>query len=206
MIAALSLFREEVVARRQAKKEQKKLDAEQRAQKRAQREIDNAPVNTIDEENKTIDIIAKGAYPANVLSNYNREETPFYVDGVPCHSIEGFMQALKMPDAKMQKLSCLRSGASARYLGQKFTPTWQSTQTLHWQEAVFPRDSPEYLQLVRKAFQARFEHSERYREALRATKGYTLLHTCGSDDATLTVLTTQEFVTILTELRHLLEQ
>lgn len=196
-----SLPREEIIARREAKKEQEKLEKELRAQKRAQWEIDNAPVNTIDEENKTIDILARGVWPANVLSNLNREETTFYVDGVPCHSIEGFMQALKMPDAHMQKQSCLRSGAGCRHLGQRFSKVWQATQTLYWLDVAYPRDSEEYQLLVRKAFLARFEHSERYREALRASKGYTLLHTCGNDDPTRTVLTTQEFLTILNELR-----
>ncbi len=76
---------------------------------------------------------------------------------------------------------------------------------LYWQGGTYARDSEEYQQLVRKAFRARFDHSERYREALRATKGYTLLHTYGCDDPTQTILTTQEFLTILNELRDLLE-
>jgi len=91
---------------------------------------ENKPVSTIDEINKTIDILAKAAYPANILSNYSREEIPFYIDDIPCHSLEGFLQALKTPDTELQKELCLKSGASARHFGR------QLTQSSNWKKLL----------------------------------------------------------------------
>ena len=188
--------------RKLAEKEQKVLAL----QKRIERQIANAPINTKDDVNKTIDVLAKGAYPANVLSNYNRDEVPFILDGIPCHSIEGFMQAIKQPDIEIQKSFCLKSGASARHLGQKYSKLWKKNQTLHWQGKEYKRDSKEYQELVRKVFNARFEQSQKYREALKDSLGYELVHTCGKQDVEQTVLTENEFVKILDELRAKIQQ
>ncbi len=40
-----------------------------------------------------IDIHSKGAYPSDALSNFAAYE--FMVDGIPCASMEGFLQSLK---------------------------------------------------------------------------------------------------------------
>jgi len=164
---------------------------------------ENKPVSTIDEINKTIDILAKAAYPANILSNYSREEIPFYIDDIPCHSLEGFLQALKTPDTELQKELCLKSGASARHFGRQLTQSsnWKKTQTLYWNNVPYKRNSVEYLNLIKKAFETRFNTSETYRKALKDSEGYTLTHSCGKDNPEETVLTEEEFISMLNMLR-----
>lgn len=186
---------------------QKKIDKHkeklQRKKEKEARELAKIPVSTVDEINKSIDILGKAAYPANVLSNYNREEEPFYIDGVPCHSIEGFLQSLKIPNEEEQRGLCLKSGSSARHVGRMLAKPyrWKDSQTLYWQGKAYKRDSEDYKELVRKAFEARFDHSQKYREALKDTIGYTLTHNCGNNNPEETVLTTDEFLSILNELR-----
>lgn len=138
--------REAVKANRAAQKEINRIEAEQRAKEREERLLREAPINTINEEEKTIDIIAKGMYPANVLSNYHRVDPPFYIDGMECYSIEGFLQALKFQDIEMQKRFCLLSGATAHHQGNHVAlcTRWHRDQTLYWLGTAYPRCSEEY--------------------------------------------------------------
>lgn len=160
--------------------------------------------NTIDEENKTINIAFRAHYPADVLSNLHQESREFQLDGISCHSMEGFLQSLKVADTKLQKILCLNSGQTARKSGQQYSAGWQRDQRLYWLGETYERQSEEYHRLLQKAFRARFDQSEEFRLALKATQGYTLLHTYGNDDPTKTILTTSEFLELLEELRSLL--
>ena len=197
------LSKEEIANLRKARKEQAKLEKQARLEEKARKLEENKPICTIDEDAKTIDIIAKGQYPANILSNFKREEVPFYVDGVPCHSLEGFLQALKTPDTEIQLELCAKSGAAARRLGRILTKKakWKDTQTLYWQGPAYPRESEKYHDLIKKAYNSRFEASEDYRNALASTKGYSLTHKCGKQDPKETILTEKEFVEMLEFLR-----
>lgn len=200
------LTKEEIAEIRKKRKEQKKADKQRRYEQRQLKKVLDTPISTVNEDEKTIDIIAKAAYPANVISNFNREENVFYVDGVPCHSIEGFLQSLKTPDEELQRELCLKSGSSARYMGRKLTgrDNWKERQILYWKGVSYPRESDEYKNLVKKAFFARFNASNEYRDALNSTKGYSLTHKCGAKEPKDTVLTEQEFISILDELRQYL--
>ncbi|MBQ2621972.1 MAG: hypothetical protein IJF84_11590 [Thermoguttaceae bacterium] len=201
-----SLDKESLKAARDQKKERSQVaKLEQIAAKKA-RELENAPINTINEETKTIDIIAKGVYPANVLSNYHRVEPPFTVDGVVCYSMEGFLQALKQSDVELQTKLCSLSGASARHVGNhsKGCNEWKKTQTLWWQGKEIKRESEEYMALVMRAYKCKFDASQEFRDALKASLDYTLTHSVGHDDPTQTVLTEKEFINCLESLRNLL--
>ncbi|MBR5711941.1 MAG: hypothetical protein IKX40_14400 [Thermoguttaceae bacterium] len=201
-----SLNKDSLKAARDEKKERSRVaKLEQIAAKEAKR-LKNAPVNTINEETKTIDIIAKGVYPANVLSNYHRVDPPFIVDGVECYSMEGFFQALKQSDVELQKKLCSYSGASAHHVGNhsKGCNEWKKTQTLWWQGKEFKRESEEYLALVMRAYKCKFDASQEFRDALKDSLGYALTHSVGHDDPTQTVLTEKEFIDCLESLRNLL--
>ena len=198
------LDKESLKAAREEKKERSRVaKLEQIAAKEAKR-LKNAPINTINEETKTIDIIAKGVYPANVLSNYHRVDPPFIVDGMVCYSMEGFFQSLKQSDVELQKRLCALSGASARHVGNhsKGCNEWKKTQTLWWQGQEYKRDSEEYMALVMRAYKCKFDASQEFRDALRDSMGYTLTHSVGHDDPTQTVLTEKEFISCLEALRN----
>lgn len=156
---------------------------------------------TKDEITKSIDIRSNAAYPANVLSNLMKD--PFTIDGIKCSSMEGFLQSLKISDPEMQKTICAGWGSSVKKAGSK-NNEWKHTQTLYWQGKSIKRDSKEYQQLLKKAFRARLEQSSMFRFALMNTKGYSLSHSIGKDNPQDTILTKDEFVKILEELRKLI--
>jgi predicted NAD-dependent protein-ADP-ribosyltransferase YbiA (DUF1768 family) len=50
---------------------------------------------------ETIDIGSGGGYPEDALSNFTSH--PFVIDGVYCHTMEGFLQSLKFRDQENKK-------------------------------------------------------------------------------------------------------
>ncbi len=60
----------------------------------------------------TIDIHSKGEYPSCALSNFAEYE--FYIDGVKCMNMEGFLQSLKFRNKAKQRRVCLLSGSMAK--------------------------------------------------------------------------------------------
>ena len=81
----------------------------------------------------TIDIISKGEYPANVLSNFHPR--PFVLDGVECASAEGFLQSLKTRDTVRQREVCGLCGKQAKnYFRHSWEGVrWKLTGVLYWQ-------------------------------------------------------------------------
>lgn len=152
--------------------------------------------NNYDPETNTLDIRSNGLYPSNVLSNLC--SNGFRFDGVVCGSMEGFLQSLKHKEKDKQLQLCSMKGGNAR----KHTVTsWQTDQIVWWKGVAIDRQSEEYQKLIRRAYQAMFDQSERFRAALMSTRGITLTHTSGEKDPFRTILTEQEFCQILTELR-----
>lgn len=144
---------------------------------------------------KAVDIWSTSPYPANVLSNLY--PNAFEIDGVRCASMEGFLQSLKIEEIEIQKEICALSGKEAK---ERSTSDWQTTQIVFWQGRSFLRQSPEFQVLLRKAYQCLFEQNETFRIALLSTKGKRLYHTRGLRDPRKTILTEQEFCTMLKEL------
>lgn len=79
---------------------------------------------------------------------------------------------------------------------------WQTDQIIWWKGKAIDRQDQEFTALVRKAYNAMFEQSERFRTALMATRGMALYHTKGLSNPYKTILTEKEFCDILTELRE----
>ena len=144
-----------------------------------------------------MDIGSGTGYPSSALSNFAPHV--FYIDGIKCNSMEGFLQSLKFKDPEMQKAVCLLVGKAAKFKGKK--KKWYRTQILYWQGKEIARDSDEYQQLLDRAFNALSEN-EGFRKALLATGNATLTHSIGKNKINETVLTKQEFCSRLMKIRN----
>lgn len=149
-----------------------------------------------DPDANTLDIRSNGLYPSNVLSNLC--SNGFRFEGMVCGSMEGFLQSLKQKDKEKQRQICSMKGGNAR---KHSVTSWQPDQIVWWKGQAYDRQGEDYQKLIRHAYQAMFEQSERFRAALMQTRGITLAHTSGETNPYKTILTPKEFCSILTELR-----
>lgn len=149
-----------------------------------------------DPDTNTLDIRSNGLYPSNVLSNLCSNS--FRLDGILCNSMEGFLQSLKRPDPDKRRQICSMKGGNAR---KQSVTSWQTEQIVWWKDQAIDRQSENYHTLIRRAYQAMFDQNERFRAALMATRGITLIHTSGNPDSYRTILTPDEFCGILTDIR-----
>ncbi len=151
-----------------------------------------------------IDIHSKGEYPSAALSNFAAYE--FMVDGIPCASMEGFLQSLKFVRISKQKQICRLVGKEAKNApGRLRNLRWKLTQTLYWKGVRYKRDSAEYQKLIARAYDALYENAE-FRAAIEATQNAELCHSIGGHDSRTTVLTESEFIRQLYRLRSKLHE
>ena len=148
-------------------------------------------------DTNTLDIRSNGLYPSNVLSNLC--SNGFRLDGMVCGSMEGFLQSLKRKELDKQRQICNMKGGNARKMS---VTSWQTDQIVWWKGQAIDRQSQEYQRLIRRAYQAMFEQSERFRAALMQTRGITLVHTSGEPSSYKTILTPSEFCGILMDMRE----
>lgn len=144
----------------------------------------------------TLDIRSNGLYPSNVLSNLCHNE--FSLEGILCGSMEGFLQSLKYQDKEKQRQVCCMKGGYAR---KHSVASWQKDQIVWWKGRAIDRHGEEFQDLVGRAYQAMFEQSRQFRDALMQTRGMTLVHSIGEIDSYKTILTSGEFCGILTHIR-----
>ena len=147
-------------------------------------------------QGKAVDIWSKSPYPANVLSNLYSHS--FCYDGIECGGMEGFLQSPKQKDVEKQLQVCGMTGKEAKRM---INAEWQASQTIWWKGREINRQGGAFLALVKDAYQAMFEQNECFRIALMSTRGKKLYHSQGEHDPHKTILTEQEFCSILTELR-----
>lgn len=140
-------------------------------------------------------------YPASALSNFAPH--PFVIDGVMCNSMEGFLQSLKFKNPEMQKEVCLLVGKKAKFKGKP--KKWWISQKLYWQGKEIDRHSPEYQELLDRAYKA-LAKNEGFRKALLASGNASLTHSLGNSDPHRTVLTTSEFCSRLLKIRETLKE
>lgn len=151
-----------------------------------------------------IDIHNKGQYPSDALSNFAAYE--FTVDGIPCASMEGFLQSLKFMRKSKQKQICRLTGIEAKNSpGRLRNLRWKLTQTLYWGGVRYKRDSVKYQKLIARAYDALYENAD-FRTALEATQSAELCHSIGGQDSRNTVLTEAEFIGQLYRLRSKLHE
>ena len=113
--------------------------------------------------------------------------------------MEDFLQSLKYEDPNRQRQICSMKGRNAK---RQSTTTWQTDQVVWWRGRALDRQGTEYQDLLRRVYQAMFDQNERFRAALMASRGRRLYHSQGNNDSYRTILTEQEFCTILTEIRE----
>lgn len=143
-----------------------------------------------------MDIGSGNGYPESSLSNFAPHT--FYLDGVLCNSMEGFLQSLKFSSEEMQRYVCTLVGKEAKFKGKK--KNWWHNQTLYWHGMMLKRDSFDYQVLLWRAFEA-LSKNKSFAKALLATGNATLKHSLGKNDITKTVLTEREFCSILSRIR-----
>lgn len=97
-----------------------------------------------------MDIGSGNGYPESALSNFAPHQ--FEIDGITCHSMEGFLQSLKFQNPDMQVHVCTLVGKKAKFKGKK--KKWYRSQTLYWQGQEINRHGQEYQDLLDKAFEA----------------------------------------------------
>jgi len=147
-----------------------------------------------------IDIHSKADYPASALSNFCRY--PFVIDGVECASMEGFLQSLKFKSPKRQARVCHLSGKAAKKKG-RWGIMWRLFGRLYWRGKGIDRCGEDFTRLVRRAYLAMYQSSPELRKALSDTHGAPLCHSIGGSDKRKTVLTEEEFISFLDELRNI---
>ena len=154
-----------------------------------------------------IDIHSKGKYSpdddtkkiAIELSNFTAHAFTF--DGVECASMEGFLQSLKYLCPKKQREVCLLTGKVAKEAGDG-KKRWKITRNIYWCGKRYDRLSPEFRELIFRAYSAMYEQNEAFRTALAETRGKTLCHSIGEPNPKKTILTEREFICMLNRLRR----
>lgn len=147
---------------------------------------------------KVLDISSRGVGLERALSNFARR--PFFIDGVMCASMEGFLQSLKFEDQTQQKIMCSLAGYEAFRRGQEGN-AWKADQILYWRDDFYCRHSEDYVDLLARAYDALFDQNPDFRDCLRQTTGMRLRHSMGKSDARDSVLTESEYITQLERLR-----
>lgn len=150
-------------------------------------------------ENNTIDISFSSKGLSKALSNLC--PYPFEIDGVKCASMESFIQSLKVEDAKMQADVCSKTGPFCYSIREMFND-WRTTQTVYWKGKPINRQSDDYFLLLKEAYDKLLEQSPIFRYALTEVKkhNYSLTHSIGCTDKTQTLLTPDEYITLLEHL------
>ena len=144
-----------------------------------------------------MEITSNGAYPSRSLSNFAGHRFTF--DDVECNSMEGFLQSLKWKSTDMQPEICKLVGIGAKRRGYK--KNWWTKQELYWKGKAYPRKSKEYKELIAAAYDALFECSESFRNALKAAGKANFTHNIGKIKEHETILTRSEFINNLNRLR-----
>jgi predicted NAD-dependent protein-ADP-ribosyltransferase YbiA (DUF1768 family) len=147
--------------------------------------------------NAPLNISSKSDYPARELSNFTART--FVLDGVTCYSIEGVLQAVKFEERITQKRICQMTGAEAKASGK--LSNWKDTQILWWRGVAMGRESQEYQNFLTRLFRAVFDQDPSFRKALATTGTRKLTHSMGKSNLKVTVLTEQEFCSLLSVLR-----
>ncbi len=144
-----------------------------------------------------IDIYSKAPYPACALSNFAAH--PFVFESVECGGMEGFLQSLKYKNIKKQRKVCLLSGKEAKAAGAK-KRWWKLSGNLWWQGKRYKRRSAEFFELRVKAYRALLKN-QNFAAALRAAGDSELAHSIGGHNMRTTILTEEEFISILNIIR-----
>lgn len=136
-----------------------------------------------------------------VLSNLHPNS--FVIDNVRYTCVESFLQALKCKEYKDTRRFPKLSGIEARELGQAFNG-WRKDQTLYYQGSPFHRLSDAYQILIENLYYEVAVQCRDFRKGLIESKGCDIIHSMGSKDPSMTILTESEFCNALKKVRSML--
>ena len=145
-----------------------------------------------------IDIHSKKPYPSGSLSNF--ADHSYCLDGIPIRCQEGLLQSLKMPP-ELQKSICMSDARTAKELGSTYH--WQENGAIfHWNGRYFSRYSKEYMDFLRRSYDALVDQNVDFAQALRDSGHAILWHSIGKLSRKHTCLTTFEFISLLYRARR----
>lgn len=130
-----------------------------------------------------------------VLSNLSPHG--FILDGVRCGSVEGFIQGIKLPPDDPRREETLAAHGFAAWkmrVHAKGEFVWWNGMTITYR-------SPEHAALIRRAIEAKFAQNPDALEALKATRGLTIIHETGHPESPTTTLPAVVYCEILTTIR-----
>lgn len=151
-------------------------------------------------EELIMDIGSGSPWPSCSLSNFAPHE--FYIDGIRCASMEGFLQSLKFKSPEMQEHVCTLVGKSAKFKGMK--KNWWRDQILYWRGKPIHRHHEAYSELICRAYDELSKNAG-FQRAILATHDSSLTHSMGKNKKTETILTEQEFCSNLYRVRKNLQ-
>lgn len=146
-----------------------------------------------------IDIYSKGEYPANVLSNFYPRDNLIF-EGVKIASAESFLQSLKFKNPKKQIKICSLDAKTAKKKGSKKF-LWKITGNVYWKGKRWKRLEENYMFLIYGFYIKMHAQDGAFARALNYTYGKKLIHSIGKHDKRKTILTEEEFIDTLEQLR-----
>jgi len=150
---------------------------------------------------KAVDIRTDANNPAHELSNL--APYSFTFRGITFHSMESLLQGLKFKGIAKQNQVFKLDGRKAILAGERVKSF--RNQQFYWQGKPMTRDSIEYGQFLYEAYQALAEN-KLFRKAIMATGNKHLYSTSYFNESTNTLLKEDEFCSILTQIRHELQE
>lgn len=151
---------------------------------------------------EVIDIKFRGDNLEKRLSNLYPYK--FVIDGLIMESFEGFIQSLRSPDERFKEQSYTLSGFVAWKKGQGVN--WWDKQEVYWLGKTIDRQSEEYTNLITHAYDCMFEQNIEFKNSLKESLPYKLIHTIGKTNKYKTLLTNKEFLGQLNRLREKLNE
>lgn len=128
----------------------------------------------------------------------------FAIDGVNCISIESFLQSLKFKNIKKQKSICDMPPEQARKLGNK-KKWWKRTGNLWWKGNKIKRSSSEYQVLLNRVFGELYKNND-FTRILLNCENIEILRTANTTNSQNVILSEDEFVSRLVNMRRLLQR
>lgn len=118
------------------------------------------------------------------------------------NSIAGFLLTICWPGAdigiydELARLSGLDAVKARTVL-----PNWRETQSVTWNRKVIGRNSNEYQEMLKYVFDEVFEQSHLFRLAIMKSRGKILMNVDGETDRSKTLITSEEFLSLLNRQR-----
>lgn len=126
---------------------------------------------------------------------------PFKFHGYDVATVNSFLMAIRSSDIAEQKSLSMTPQQDIKTISKTVKISY-APRTLYWNGKSFSRNSEEYKKLITRAYEAKFDADYEFRKAIRATKNQILTHTKGKDNTAETILTKQEFIDALNNLRQ----